>query len=51
MKSKDILRDEAKIRQMTYDNLTPRQTVMKLNKGKFVATKERKKNGFKPLPK
>lgn len=50
MKSKEQKRDEAESRQAVYDGLTWQQKTDKLNYGKFIATKERGKNGFPNLP-
>ena len=49
MKTKEQKRLEAKQRQIIYNSLTKEQKLGKLNNGKFVAKKERNKNGFLEL--
>ncbi|MBU0777864.1 hypothetical protein KKF82_06365 [Patescibacteria group bacterium] len=50
MKAKEVKRTEAEERQVLYDVLTPKQRISKLNKGKFRATKERRRLGFPEIP-
>lgn len=49
MKSKEQKQDEAKNRQVVYDNLAWQEKLDKLNYERFVATKERDRNGFSSL--
>ena len=51
MKSIEIKRDEAYIRQEIYNDLSKKARLARLNKGGYVAEKERKRNGFPPLKK
>ena len=41
MKSKEQKREEAKVRQMEYDNLTTEQKIDRLDRGYYVAKREK----------
>uniref|UniRef100_A0A6H1ZA90 Uncharacterized protein n=1 Tax=viral metagenome TaxID=1070528 RepID=A0A6H1ZA90_9ZZZZ len=49
MKTKEQKRMEAEERQEIYDGFSDKQKLRKLNKGGFVATKERKRRKFPEL--
>lgn len=49
MKSKEVKRREATLRQKRYDSMSDEQKIDHLNKGNYRAEKERKRKGFPPL--